>query len=377
MKRIGVVGASVRAMAASVRQAGWDAVAADLFADLDLRRLASVTQLDRFPWSALAWLSEADVDAWCYTGGFENYPRLIQRMAALKPLVGNGPDCLRRVRDPFWLAACMDEHGLAFPTVRRSFDTGHSLKDGWLRKPRRSAGGLKIEPAQVATPGHSGFYLQKQIVGEPRSVALLSSGSGVQIVGVCRLAVGLDFGAPGSFVFAGASMIPLPDVAESEELCAMAQVLHDEAAMCGLWGFDYVLAERPYLLEVNPRWTATMALYERGSRFGMSDSLMRRHIAACLGTSDQPLPPSSGRHAMRILYAAKRIEVTPAMIDLVGGSGYLEGSGVLRPPSIADLPVPGSRIEPGEPVCTIYTDEETMGRLDDQVAKVRHAFQAG
>lgn len=378
MKQIAVVGATVRAIAASVVQAGHLALAADLFGDLDLRSLASVTVLRRYPWSALTWLAQSDADAWCYTGGLENYPRLIERMANLKPLLGSGADCLRRVRDPFWLAGLAVRHDLAFPPIREAGsllsppDTGE-----WLRKPWRSAGGLNIETTRDTVAACGKSYFQQRITGEARSVALLSTSRQVEIVGVCRLHIGTMFGAPGPFVFAGGTTIPLAEVAEREELRRMAKVLHRAASLRGLWGFDYIAAERTYLLEVNPRWTATMALHERAA--SPTGSLMARHIAACSGRSSPPVVGCRMRHTMQIVYATNNIHVTEGILAHLRQTTDLAAISETTRPSIADLPMPGTRIEAGQPVCTLYEDGATVeavsGRLESRVARVQRILQ--
>ena len=377
MKRIAVVGASARAIAASVVGAGYQAVAADLFGDHDLRGLASVTVLRRYPWSALSWLAQVEADAWCYTGGFENYPRLIERMANLKPLLGNGADCLRRVRNPFWLAELAARHNLAFPPVRAHGsqplppDTGE-----WLRKPWRSAGGFQIEIASDTRASRGKSYLQQRIAGEPRSVALLSTSRHVEIVGVSCLHVGTAFGAPAPFLFAGGTTIPLAEVAERDELRRMAQVLHRSASLRGLWGFDYIAAERPYLLEVNPRWTATMALHERAAN--ENDSLMFGHIAACSGRSWSPASTNLLRHGMRILYAADDVHVTLKMLDRLRQLANPADVAAPLQPSLADLPLPGTWIEAGQPVCTHYEDgalfEEISTRLERRAASMHQVL---
>jgi uncharacterized protein len=87
---LAVVGASVRAAAASAVHAGLKAVAADLFADLDLQRVARATRIGRYPKGLLAWLKamEPKPDAWMYGGALENHPDLVDAMAQLCPLLG-------------------------------------------------------------------------------------------------------------------------------------------------------------------------------------------------------------------------------------------------------------------------------------------------
>src|SRR5687767_3221982 len=99
-------GASARAAAFSALRAGLRPWCADLFADADLRRRCPATRLaGRYPAAFAQLLRDAPPGPWMYTGGLENHPRLVGRMARLRPLWGNGEESLRRARDPAALVA--------------------------------------------------------------------------------------------------------------------------------------------------------------------------------------------------------------------------------------------------------------------------------
>ena len=65
-----------------------------------------------------------------YTGGLENYPDVIAAIAAERPLWGNGPDVLAKVRDPFALAAVLARPDLPHPKVRRWDRSAERRDDG-------------------------------------------------------------------------------------------------------------------------------------------------------------------------------------------------------------------------------------------------------
>jgi len=368
VKRVGLIGASCRAMAASLVRGGFSVSAADMFADDDLGRLADAQQLRSYPWSAPRWLRQADVDAWCYTGGLENYPRLIQRMAAEKRLLGNSSTTLRMARDPFWLADLAKRHGFQFPETYRVYDPAYNPIDPrasnqWLLKPYRSAGGLNIEPVSSLPELAHRYYLQRKMPGVPMSAVVLSTKNDCRVVGISRLMVGPEFGAPGPFVFAGArSTYPL----KSEGIQPIAKAIHDEARLIGLWGFDFLQAEVPVLLEINPRWTATMALHERMR----NDGLMKHHLQACLDQEVDLLPQYAvGMSGMRILYAKKRLRVTDDMLDRMDETFGFRHPLSLLAPGIGDIPTPGTTIESGHPVCTLYVDRSEVSQVEPGLAE--------
>ncbi|MFA8019738.1 ATP-grasp domain-containing protein [Bremerella cremea] len=359
-----MVGASCRAMAASLIRADYQVTAGDLFADYDTQQLAAATTLSKYPWSAPDWLSKTTVDAWCFTGGIENYPRLVQRMSRHAPLLGATPDALRKVRDPFWLADVAKRYGFHFPESKRLDEASSStvFNEPWLKKPYRSAGGLRIETVQEPPGCSSQFFLQRQLSGTPMSMALLSTKKKVHVVGLCRLQIGFNFGAPGMFLFAGGvtSLQPV-----SQELRAIAEAIHAEAKMLGLWGIDFLQTDKPTVLEVNPRWTASMALHDRRSAI----ALMGMHVAACEGREVDALSLSDdSAAAFRILYARQPIDFRQEVFEQIAAAFDLSREATIAGPEFADVPFPGSRIETGFPVCTLYADGATEEEAEASLA---------
>ncbi|PQO33901.1 hypothetical protein C5Y97_16915 [Blastopirellula marina] len=355
-------------MAASLCRSGFSVATADMFADLDTCQVAQASRLRRYPWAALSWLHESEVDAWCYTGGMENYPRLIQRMASERPLLGNSSETLRKVRDPFRLAHLAKEHGFLFPETRRSLAA--SSGDRWLVKPFRSAGGLQIRRCRDEPFVGQHAYVQREMEGTPMSLAVLSTSRQWTIMGVSQLLVGTKYGAPGEFIFAGAITTSLEEMGCGDELKEIIAAIHNDANLVGLWGVDFLLADRPIVLEVNPRWTATMPLYERVD----DASLMSYHMAAC---REQTLIERSVKSmrvsGVAILYSAREFILDEARLAQLSNVFDLSREASLAKPEIADIPVLGTRIEVGHPICSVYADggtsHEVEQRLQERIAR--------
>src|SRR6266481_3262332 len=104
MQSLIVLGASARAAAFSARRAGFQPYAIDLFADRDLAAICPAEKIRRYPYDFLVSLAAAPRAPWIYTGGLENFPRLVDLLATLRPLLGNPGSVLRQVRDPLRLA---------------------------------------------------------------------------------------------------------------------------------------------------------------------------------------------------------------------------------------------------------------------------------
>src|SRR5262245_55466852 len=102
-----LVGASTRAAAHSALRGGLRPVCIDMFGDSDLCATADVVQVDDYPRDIPAALESFPEIPWMYTGGFENHPQIIERIATRARLLGNGAEVLAQVRNPWWLTATL------------------------------------------------------------------------------------------------------------------------------------------------------------------------------------------------------------------------------------------------------------------------------
>ena len=99
-----ILGGSTRAAAFSARAAGLQVACGDLYGDADLQATCPVTMVPDYPSGLEKVAREAPAGPWMYTGALENHPRLVERIAQSRPLLGNPAEVLRRVRDPFLVA---------------------------------------------------------------------------------------------------------------------------------------------------------------------------------------------------------------------------------------------------------------------------------
>src|SRR3954449_4284656 len=140
---LAIVGASTRSAAASALRAGFQPLAADLFADADLRKIATATRISPYPDGFVDWVRTIEPPAWMYTGALENHPGLVDQLAWVAPLWGNPGDVLARVRSPWELSDALANAGLLFPEIRR--DAKGLTHDGsWLMKTYSGASGSGV-----------------------------------------------------------------------------------------------------------------------------------------------------------------------------------------------------------------------------------------
>jgi predicted ATP-grasp superfamily ATP-dependent carboligase len=378
--RLVIVGASARALAESAVRAGHHVDAADLFGDRDLLRIADgFHRAIPYPESLPRIVSAFPPGPWCYTGGLENHPDLIDAISCSRPLAGSTAAAVRQVRDLSSLRGLAHAAGLAVPETRLD-PSGVPLDGSWLLKPRRSAGGHGIQPWRTGTTEsmRSGDWLwQRKTPGRPWSAAFWITEAGSRLLGVSRQLVGSNrTGATPYHWCGGLDLDPtlLPDrVARAFE--SLGRGLATVPGLCGLVGIDLLIDayERIVLLEVNPRPTASMELIERATGISLAAAQL---AAAGLGPQIGHLPDLNRRQtwAKAILFTPRPLAFTDVAADRLDAlaADWTAHDGWA---AVADLPVPPQTIPSGRPVCTAFavgpSPAATLRILGHRMRKLR------
>jgi predicted ATP-grasp superfamily ATP-dependent carboligase len=351
-----VVGASARAVAQSAAAAGFDVSAIDLFNDADLLAVAGdVRRSHRFPWDLLPLERELPPGPWLYTGGLENYPQLIERITARRPLLGCMPAMLRQVRDVGELArfATLCDSVVIPEFVTAADAGGGQVPAGpWLVKRRRSSGGLGVKrwkPNDEPLPRES--YLQREIAGTSYGASYLSNGNDCRLLGLAEQLTqpAADGSAP--FRYAGSIAAPTLAAEETNRFTMLGQGLVEEFGLIGLFGVDLIRATdgRWYLLEVNPRPTASMELWEPA---GEGPSLIELHARTFLTgrlPQAEELPRSELVRGKLVVYSRGLNGRVPKDFT----ETLLQDSRRSAETSVADIPAAGTIVEPDQPLITV------------------------
>jgi predicted ATP-grasp superfamily ATP-dependent carboligase len=373
--KIAVVGASARATAFSLLRAGCEVVAADLFADADLSHACKVTRITNYPEGLADWLAETRCDGWLYTGALENHPDLIDRMAKLRPLLGNKGDVLRKVRDTMLLQEWCGQLGFNFPETKLAGGS-HPGEGEWLHKTGQGGNGSGV--TRLSEPGglspRSSGYWQRYIPGTPGSAQYLADDSNTcTLLGITRQLIAESWTGARDFQYCG-SLVPwnLPLVATAD-LTQLGQVLRTQFRLCGLFGIDFIFdGERVWLIEVNPRVTAAVEVVERIT----GNNLLAEHLAAFKFHSD-PLRQIAKPAAGKVILYAKQ----PLTISRVLSEKLLADARPRHSPQLADIPNPDTSIAVGEPILSMLadgTDIATVEReLRERVAALEHELYRG
>jgi predicted ATP-grasp superfamily ATP-dependent carboligase len=361
-----IVAASGRSAAFSALRAGFAPVVIDMFADADLAAVATVYRCDPsdFARSALDRANALPPMPWLYCGGVENHPELIDRISARHTLVGIPTDRLRQVRDPIGLTERLRTRGVAVPRTVLPGDPITRI-GRWLVKPTRSAGGIGLRHLRPGEPFEGGPFVVQEFHDGPTVGALyLGSDSACETVGVCEQFASKP-GNPEPFLYRGGlGPVWLP-ASVMERIHRAGEVLRHEFGMRGLFGVDFVIDEGcSYLIEVNPRPTASVELLEHAT----GRPLLAEHVQAFGIGHVAERRARIGSVAKRILYAETPIEIP------LGWDWGLSSHSTLELPAIADLPVPLTKIGIGEPVLTVMAAgdsvEDCVARLDEREADI-------
>jgi predicted ATP-grasp superfamily ATP-dependent carboligase len=371
-RRLLVAGVTARPLAASAVRAGWTVTAADAFGDLDLRACADVIvprgETGGFdPPAATAATRGVLADAVAYTSNFENHPAAVAALARGRRLLGNPPAVLRRVRDPIGLMRTLRRLGFETPLSLAAPPRG-GRRQRWLLKPRRSGGGHGTTTWRPGRPIARHQYLQERIAGAPGSIIFLTDGRHSLVLGLSRQLVGRRaFGASGFRYcgsLTGAGLFPAEEGLRRRAE-AMAAAVARTYGLVGLNGIDFIARGGvPWPIEVNPRYSASMELLERGAGL----PLFALHADACDGRlPDAPVRPLRTVHGKAVVFARRDVRTG-------------DTRRWLRNPAMADIPHPGQRIARGRPICTVFAtgrDPETCLRaLESAAAAVYSGLEA-
>jgi uncharacterized protein len=181
--------------------------------------------------------------------------------------------------------------------------------------------------------------VQERIEGVLASASFVANGQRAVVLGMSiGLAGDPAFGARGHR-YCGSLYPYSADRALVDRMGVIAAAVTEAFGLVGLNGIDFVLREgEPYVLEINPRYSASMELIERAGRLSVFDA----HAAACRGAlpvvDAAPIPDVLGK---AVLYARRDA--------IVGDSRRW----LLRD-DVRDVPFPGDRVRRGHPVCTVF-----------------------
>ncbi len=328
---------SGRALAQSARAAGLAPCVLDRFGDLDTRAAAAAMAVvppgRRRPFArsallrAAAALAPAPVPL-VWGGGLDGAPDLLAALARGRELLGNRPETVRKITDPFAFAATCRRLGVPVPEVCRELP---EPRDGWLVKRRGGSGGGHVRDAREVPALATGDYAQRRVAGVPVSVLLLGDGR------YCLPLLVSEQWATGTPPrFTGVLAPARLDGRLVARLGEAGGAVGRAFGLVGLASADFLVDGAAFhLLEVNARPGASLEAAEAA----LGASLLGLHVAACRGRLPASPPrPRPGAFATAIVWAPH---------DLIVPEGFA------WPDWAGDRTPPGTRVRAGQPLATV------------------------
>jgi uncharacterized protein len=369
-----IFGASARAAAFSALRAGMRPWCADLFGDADLQKHCPTFLLDRgeYPEGFLRAIRQAPPGPWIYTGGLENRPTLLGKLAQLRLLWGNHAEVLALARSPTHAFDVLQQAGIPCPAVR---STAPPPADGrWLVKSLRGSGGAGVqfwqptqpdEASRWASRGPSGpgsSYLQEYRDGDSSAALYVGDGQHARFLGLTRQLVGESWLHAAPFHYCGSIGAIESSCQLRPRLDRLGDVLAGACGLRGLFGVDGVLRDEVlWPVEVNPRYTASAEVLE----YALGVSLLNHHRAVfdTAHRASNSIPRAEGPMIGKaILYARASLRFPrdgPWLATLRRAHRLAEA------PEFADIPHAGQSIEPGRPVLTFFARGATVADCTD------------
>jgi predicted ATP-grasp superfamily ATP-dependent carboligase len=349
-----LVGASVRAATQSAQRAGFETFSIDLFNDADLRKCGASAKIDDYRAIPNA-VRQFPPAPFLYTGGLENNLKLLQEISTTNQLLGCPPSSVRSVRDPEVFFEFLHENDFNVIEWSRRLPINCG-SDRWLQKPHGSCGGFGIRFVDNENSNSIGpadkSYFQRHQPGKPIGFVFVANGSSASPVGATEQICGVVDSPTQPFRYLG-SLGPFDLSAQvNDQLSRLANQLTNRFELRGIIGVDIILeGDDVFVLEVNPRYTASVEILERAT----DRSMIREHVRACRdGTLQAPSKTETGR--------AFQKEVFYATADCCVGERFVQwydSENAKRPnheSQVADLPLAGQSLLTGQPVCTLFAE---------------------
>ncbi len=340
-----IVASSARYLVESACRSGYTVSAIDCFGDQETltgtRRHYKVTindfaKSDTLKNTCRAWYNETGSRKVVPGAGMEANPKLVESFEKTWDFFGNRSEIFALCHYRKLLEKSLENLGIPHPPKNAEYPQ--------LRKLEGSSGGMGVHFSKSRQE-----YLQSYLPGCGISHLFAAAKGTIRTIGFNTLWTSThDAAIP--FCHGGAiNRTPL----ENTQITACekyAGKLARAYSLTGINSMDYLLCTgRLYCLELNPRPSATLQLYDDEQ----NQPMFAMHLAACRGTLPTKMA-SSQIKAYAILYCRLPTEIPENF------SWPMEAS---------DLPAGKRVFEPGEPLCTLHESGNTVSKVLSRLQK--------
>ena len=339
-------------LAAQLAAEGYQPVVIDCYGDEDMRAVAtdfrrvrdlSLHAIEAAFEQLVAYKAFSGV---IYGSGLERHLDTLAFLQWRCTLLGNPLEVVRALQQKKDFFKRLDHFSIPHPAVQF---TPPAITENWLFKPEQGEGGVGVKWAEAVICSGSKGYWQQFVPGTPMSVLFLASRKQVQIIGFHRQITECHDDLP--FLFAGVETAQNQSSQQyRRQIQTWLDLLVNDYGLVGLNSLDFIWAEnRPWLLEINARPSASLQLYSSG--------WVRAHIEACLGKSPEVRYNSKIYGGYKIVFADRVFRIPERFC---------------WPDGVFDRPVAGTVIETGQPLCSLsVVDEQSTALVSGLAVKER------
>jgi predicted ATP-grasp superfamily ATP-dependent carboligase len=327
---------SGRFIAQSATQAGYRVWVADCFGDQDTldiaerwQQLAPIHQLSEQ--KILDVFSTLSQDENCFLicgSGIEQHYPLLNHLPANITLIGNNATSIHTIQTPTLFFKLLKQLDLSYPDTLFKQPNNNA----WLAKSSSGLGGMHIQYLDLETHQQTdNIYYQRYVKGVSGSGLFIANGKQTQLLSInqqylqpCKSSL---------FRLGGITSPWLISEQHQQYLKLAINKITSAIGLSGINSIDFIISEQNELLvlEINPRIAASAELLR-------CEPLFQHHVNACNGLFSEEFIIESPLHARLHYYFAEHdVRISPDII---------------WPEVCHDIPVNGSIVAAGEPICT-------------------------
>lgn len=357
MEKILVVGNNVRNVVQSARKAGYRVLALTNFFDADLFLYAEKVERiesDRKDEvkKQVVRLAEENNAYVVLASGFEDL-KLDDVL-----VLGSEHKVVKVVVDKLKFYKKLESVGIPFPELVSENEIEVNKKT--IAKPRKGGGGEDVcfidglSKQKQSNQKNQEYVFQRYIEGIPCSVSLIASENYIIPITLNKMFVGWKEMNTDGFRYCG-NMTPfIVDTEVKEEIVRIAVETASLFDLKGSIGVDFILADKPYVLELNPRFQGSLDSIE----WSCDSNLFKLHVNGVFGRKIEIQKPLRFG-ARAILFADKKVEIK---------------SSPLGNPFFADIPFVGQVYEARDPVTSILSADRNENKVINKLIQRKRIF---
>ena len=353
MEKILVVGNNVRNVVQSARKAGYRVLALTNHFDADLSLYAERVEQIKFEREnklkkLVKKLAEENNAYIVLASGFEDLK--------VNNVLGSEYKVVREIVDKLKFYKKLESVGIPFPELVPK----NEIDEKTIAKPRKGGGGEGICFVDKLTTKsnvelNQEYIVQKYIEGIPCSVSLIAGkGDEITPITINKMFVGWKEMNADGFRYSGNITPFIVDAETRKKIIKMAVETASLFDLKGSIGVDFILADKPYVLELNPRFQGSLDSIE----WSCDINLFKLHVKGVFGKKiEKPKPLRFGARA--ILFADKNVEIKNSPVGN---------------PFFADIPFEGQLYEVRDPITSILSADVNGDKVIDKIIQRKKIF---